>query len=329
MRVLVTGGGGYIGSVAVECLLGEGYDVVVLDNFWRGHRSAVPAGIETVDCDLRDRERTITAVKEARVEAVLHFAAATLVGESVLQPADYFEINVVGSHNLLVAMRDASVSRLVFSSTAAVYGMPETLPITEGAPTTPINPYGQSKLMVEQMLQWHADAYGLRYACPRYFNVAGATEQHGEDHDPETHVIPVALQVLLGSRPHFSVFGTDYPTSDGTAVRDYVHVVDLADAHILALRRLDETLGPINLGTRDGFSVRQIVEAVERVTGRELPVEYAPRRAGDPPALVADSSKASSLLGWTPKRSTMDEMVGSAWRWFQAHPQGYRDGSQA
>lgn len=327
MRVLVTGGAGYIGSVAVECLLGEGYDVVILDNFWRGHQRAVPAGVESVDVDLRDRERTIAAVKKARVEAVLHFAAATLVGESVIQPAEYFEINVVGSHNLLVAMRDAGVSKLVFSSTAAVYGMPETLPITEDASTTPINPYGRSKLMVEQMLEWHAEAYGLRYACPRYFNVAGATEQHGEDHEPETHVIPVALQVLLGKRPHFSVFGTDYPTSDGTAIRDYVHVVDLADAHILALERLDQTLGPINLGTRDGFSVRQIVAAVERVTGRELPIEYAPRRAGDPPALVADSSKASRLLGWTPTRSTMDEMVGSAWRWFQAHPQGYRDGS--
>lgn len=329
MRVLVTGGGGYIGSVAVECLLGAGYDVVVLDNFWRGHQPAVPTGVEKVDCDLRDRDHTIRAVKEAWVDAVLHFAAATLVGESVVQPAEYFEINVVGSHNLLVAMRDAGVSKLVFSSTAAVYGMPETLPITETAQTVPINPYGRSKLMVEQMLEWHAGAYGLRYACPRYFNVAGATEQHGEDHEPETHVIPVALQVLLGKRPHFSVFGTDYPTPDGTAIRDYVHVVDLAEAHILALKRLDETLGPINLGTRDGFSVRQIVAAVERVTGRDLPVEYGPRREGDPPALVADSSKAHRLLGWTPTRSTMDEMVGSAWRWFQAHPHGYQDDGQS
>ena len=329
MRVLVTGGAGYIGSIAVECLLADGYEVVVLDNLWRGHRRAVPADVELVEGDLRDQDWTIRAVKDAGVEAVLHFAAATLVGESVAQPAEYFEINVVGSHNLLLAMRDAGVSMLVFSSTAAVYGMPESLPITEVAPTAPINPYGRAKLMVEQMLEWHAAAYGLRYACPRYFNVAGATEQHGEDHEPETHVIPVALQVLLGNRPHFSVFGTDYPTPDGTAIRDYVHVVDLADAHVLALQRLDETLGPINLGTKDGFSVRQIVAAVERVTGKELPVEYAPRRAGDPTALVADSTKARRVLGWSPKQSSMDEMVGSAWRWFQAHPDGYSTGKPA
>lgn len=327
MRVLVTGGAGYIGSVAIECLLGAGYDVVVLDNFWRGHRPAVPTDVEVQECDLRDRNRTIRAVKEARVEAVLHFAAATLVGESVAQPAEYFEINVVGSHNLLLGMRDAGVSQFVFSSTAAVYGMPQSLPITEDAPTVPINPYGRSKLMVEQMLEWHAGAYGLRYACPRYFNVAGATEQHGEDHDPETHVIPVALQVLLGKRPRFSVYGTDYPTPDGTAIRDYVHVVDLADAHILALQRLDETLGPINLGTKDGFSVRQLVAAVEQVTGRKLEIEYAPRRAGDPPALIADSSKARDILGWTPTRSTMDAMVGSAWQWFLTHPEGYQPAS--
>lgn len=323
MRVLVTGGAGYIGGVTVERLLERGEDVVVLDNLWRGHAAAVPDGVSLLNCDLRDASATRLAVRAAQPDAVLHFAAATLVPESVARPADYFEANVVGSHNLLVAMREAGVNRLVFSSTAAVYGTPQALPIDEEHPTDPINPYGRSKLMVEQMLEWHAAAYGLRFAALRYFNVAGATVAHGEDHEPETHVIPVALQVLQGKRPRFAIFGTDYPTDDGTAVRDYVHVVDLADAHLLALDRLDQPLGAINLGTRDGFSVRQIVDAVERVTGRTLPIVVEPRRAGDPPALVADSGKAARLLGWEPRYSTLDQMVESAWAWSNAHPDGY------
>jgi UDP-glucose 4-epimerase len=299
--------------------------VIVLDSLVTGHRSAVPTGVELVAGDLRDPEATSRAVAAARPEAVLHFAALTLVGESVERPGDYFAANTVGGHNLLAAMRHAEVPRLVFSSTAAVYGLPAALPIREDAPTEPINPYGRSKLMVEQMLPWHGRAWGLRSACLRYFNVAGASGTRGEDHRPETHVIPAALQVLLGKRPHFSVFGTDYPTPDGTAIRDYVHVLDLVDAHLLALGRLDEPLGAVNLGTRDGFSVRQVIEAVERVTGRELPVELGPRRAGDPPALIADSTRAREVLGWSPRRSTLDEMVGSAWAWHQAHPDGYGD----
>ena len=326
MRVLVTGGAGYVGSVAVEQLLAAGHEVEVLDSLWRGHPSAVPAEVRVHACDLLDAERVTAAVRAARPDAVMHFAAAAIVPESVADPARYFAVNVVGSHNLLSAMRDAGVTLFVFSSTAAVYGVPVSLPITEETPAEPINPYGRSKLMVEQMLPWHDAAYGLRYATFRYFNVAGATEQRGEDHRPETHVIPVALQVVLGKRQRFQVFGTDYPTPDGTAVRDYVHVADLVDAHLLALGKLraeGRSLGAMNLGTTDGFSVRQIVAAVERVTGRELPVDYAERRAGDPPALVADSEKARSVLGWHPSRSTLEEMVGSAWSWFQRHPEGY------
>jgi UDP-glucose 4-epimerase len=326
MRILVTGGAGYIGSVAVELLAGRGDSVVVLDNLWRGHVAAVPDGVETMTVDLRDAVAVRQAVFTARPDAVMHFGAATIVPESVADPATYYAVNTVGSHNLLAAMNEAGVRRFVFSSTAAVYGIPEVIPIREDAPTKPINPYGHSKLMVEEMLAWHAAAYGLQYVSFRYFNVAGATASHGEHHGPETHVIPVALLTLLGKRDCFKVFGTDYQTPDGTAIRDYVHVVDLVEAHLLALDRLDQGLGAFNLGTRGGFSVRQIVEAVERVTGRSLPVEYAPRREGDPPVLIADSTRARSTLGWEPKRSTLDEMICTAWEWFQRNPAGYGNG---
>jgi UDP-glucose 4-epimerase len=323
MRILVTGGAGYIGSVAVERLLAEQQDVVVVDNLWRGHRAAVAADAEFIECDLRDGVRTREVMLSIRPDAVIHFAAATLVPESVADPGPYFGINMTGSHNLLEAMREADVERIVVSSTAAVYGMPAALPIDEAMDTRPINPYGQTKLSVEKMLEAYAAAYGFRYAALRYFNVAGATQEHGEDHEPETHVIPVALQTLLGQRDTFAVFGTDYPTPDGTAIRDYVHVIDLADAHLKALKRLEQSLGAMNLGTTEGFSVREIVAAVERVTGRSLPVSYQPRRAGDPPALTADSSRAREVLDWTPRRSTLDLMVGSAWDWFKRHPNGY------
>lgn len=323
MKVLVTGGAGYIGGVAVERLVDRGDEVAVLDSLWRGHAPAVPDTARLVQCDIRDAAAVETTMRDIRPEAVLHFAAATLVPESVEQPAEYFATNVVGSHNLLVAMQKAGVAKFVFSSTAAVYGAPDNPIITEDAPLRPINPYGTSKLIVEQMLPAYEVAYGLRYVVLRYFNVAGATELHGEDHDPETHVIPVALQTLLGQRPVFKIFGTDYPTEDGTAVRDYVHVIDLVDAHLLALDKLDTTLGVFNLGSRDGFSVRQIVEAVERVTGRKLPAEESARRAGDPPVLIADSTRARTLLGWKPDHSSLDDMIGSAWEWMNRHPSGY------
>jgi UDP-glucose 4-epimerase len=326
MRVLVTGGAGYIGSVAVERLLDAGHDVVVLDSLWRGHTGAIPEHVRTVVADLRDAKAIEAAVDESSAEAIMHFAAAAIVPESVSDPAHYFAVNVVGSHNLLVAARECGINRFVFSSTAAVYGLPTELPVREDAPKQPINPYGRSKLMVEEMLEWHASAYGLRYASLRYFNVAGATERCGEDHHPETHLIPVALQTVLGQREVFKVYGTDYPTPDGTAIRDYVHVVDLADAHLLALTKMDEAggaLGAFNIGTKEGFSVRQVVAAVEQVTGKPLAIEYGERRAGDPPALIADSTRARSELGWNPSRSTLEDMIGSAWAWMKAHPHGY------
>lgn len=322
MNVIVTGGAGYIGSIAVERLLERGDQVTVLDNVRTGHRGAVPPEAEFIEVDLRDRDAVDAAVARVKPEAVLHFAAATIVPESVEKPAEYFAINVSGTLNLLAAMQRTDVRKFVFSSTAAVYGEPEHEFIVESAPLRPISPYGVSKFVVEQMLPAHERAYGLSYVVFRYFNVAGATKEHGEDHRPETHVIPVALQTLLGKRETFSIFGTDYPTPDGTAIRDYVHVVDLVDAHLLALDKLDRTLGAFNLGSRGGYSVRQIVEAVERVTGCALPVVEAPRRAGDPPALIADSTRARTELGWRPVYS-LEEMIGSAWDWMRRNPNGY------
>jgi UDP-glucose 4-epimerase len=323
VRVLVTGAAGYIGSVTVERLLETGHEVVALDNLWRGHEKALGRDVQLVQVDLRDAIQTSSAVKSSNAEAVMHFAAATLVGESVKNPIDYFAVNVVGSHNLFSATLEAGIKRFVLSSTAAVYGVPETIPILESSPSNPINPYGRSKLIVEQMLEWHSRVYGLNYAAMRYFNVAGATKNHGEDHRPETHVIPVALASLLDNQGVFRVFGTDYPTPDGTAIRDYVHVVDLADAHLLALDQLDRPLGAFNLGTREGFSVMEIVKGVEGVTERTLTLELSGRRAGDPPVLIADSSRARQELGWNPTRSTLEDMIGSAWHWMQSHPHGY------
>ena len=325
MLVLVTGGAGYIGSVTVERLIDAGHDVVVLDDLNRGHRAAIHPAAEFLQCDLRGGDATCRVVSQSRADAIMHFAALTLVGESVAQPAEYYKTNVQGGLNLLEAARVASIGKFVFSSTAAVYGEPDRLPITEDAPKRPISPYGQTKWSIEQALASYSDRYGMNYAAFRYFNVAGATELRGEDHSPETHVIPVALFVLLGKHARFTLNGTDYPTPDGTAIRDYVHVIDLADAHIAALDRLDRSLGPINLGTKGGFSVRQIVEAVEEVTARELPLTIGPRRAGDPAALIADATRARDLLDWEPKRSTMEVMIRSAWAWHTRNPNGYPD----
>lgn len=325
MRVLVTGGAGYIGSVAVARLIEQGYDVVVLDNLQRGHSAAISPEAEFIQCDLRDQQATLDAVAAAQAEAVLHFAALHLVPESVEKPAEYYRTNVTGGINLLDAVRAADIRKFVFSSTAAVYGEPETLPILEDSPTLPINPYGASKLMMERILADYASTYGINYAIFRYFNVSGSYGRLGEDHRPETHVIPVALEALSGKRDTFTVFGTDYATGDGTAIRDYVHVVDLVDAHILALKRLDRTLGIFNLGTTNGFSVTQIVEAVELTTDQTLPTAIGPRRVGDPPALIADSTRARTELGWNPDNSTLDAMIGSHWDWITANPNGYPD----
>ena len=323
MRVLVTGGGGYIGSVATEQLLESGHDVVVLDDLCRGHRGAVHPDAELHEVDVRDAAGVHRVVQESNAEAVMHFAALHLVPESVQKPAEYYATNIGGGQHLLDAVRATGIEKFIFSSTAAVYGEPERVPIREDDPKHPINPYGRSKWMVEQFLDDYSAQYGLKYAAFRYFNVAGATQRYGEDHDPETHVIPVALQVIQGKRDAFTIFGTDYPTEDGTCIRDYLHVLDLVDAHIAALGKLDESLGAFNLGTRDGFSVQQIVDAVQRVTGKELPVTYGPRRAGDPSTLIADASRTREVLGWVPQHSTMDEMIGSAWSWMQRNPHGY------
>jgi UDP-glucose 4-epimerase len=304
-------------------LLERGHRVVVLDSLVRGHAAAVPLDAEFIQVDLRDERATHQAVAGASVEAVLHFAALHLVPESVEQPAEYYRTNVVGGLNLLDAVRAAGVRKFVFSSTAAVYGIPELLPIREDAPTNPINPYGESKLMVERMLASFGATYGINYAIFRYFNVAGSYGSLGEDHRPETHVIPVAVEAITGKRETFTVFGTDYDTDDGTAIRDYVHVVDLVEAHLIALERLDKPLGVLNLGTRSGFSVNQVVQAVELTTDQRLPVVYGSRRAGDPPALIADSTRAREILGWEPKHSTLDLMIGSHWDWVQQHPNGY------
>jgi UDP-glucose 4-epimerase len=323
MRVLVTGGAGYIGSVAVAMLLERGYDVAALDSLQRGHLDAVTDGAEFVQCDLRDADATMRAVAAARADAVMHFAALHLVSESVVQPAEYYRTNVAGGINLLDAVRAAGIRKFVFSSTAAVYGEPDQLPILEDSPTLPINPYGASKLMVERILADYGASYGINYAIFRYFNVAGSRGPLGEDHRPETHVIPVALETITGKRDTFTVFGSDYNTTDGTAVRDYVHVIDLVEAHILALEKLDQTLGIFNLGTRYGFSVSQLVEAVELTTDQRLPFVIGPRRAGDPPALIADSTRAKNVLGWDPTHSTLDLMIGSHWDWVLEHPDGY------
>jgi UDP-glucose 4-epimerase len=326
MRVLITGAGGYIGSITVERALEHGHEVIALDSFERGHRAAVHPDAEIAEVDLRDDSAVTAALVGRDIDAVFHFAALHLVPESVQKPAEYYRNNLLGGLNLLDAVRVAEVPRFVFSSTAAVYGEPETSPIVENSPKLPINPYGRSKWMVEQIIEDYAARYPINYASFRYFNVAGASELFGEDHRPETHVIPIALEVLRGKRDVFRIFGTDYSTPDGTAIRDYVHVSDLADAHILALDHLDDSsLGAINLGTKGGYSVRQIADAVSRVVGRELPVEEAPRRAGDPAALVADPTCAMNELGWNPQRSSLEDMIGSAWAWFQAHPDGYAE----
>jgi UDP-glucose 4-epimerase len=327
MNVLVTGGAGYVGCHAVRALQQAAHGVWVYDNLALGHRRAVGSA-ELIEGDLADGPKLRAALTDLRIDAVLHFAALSQVGESVVDPARYYLNNVSGSLSLLEAMRAAGVWRFVLSSTAAVYGLPDQMPISEQVSPRPINPYGAGKLAVERILSDYAAAYGLGFAALRYFNAAGAslTNDIGEDHDPETHLIPLILQVALGQRPSIRVFGDDYPTPDGTCIRDYIHVDDLASAHVRALERLKPGVGLIaNLGTGQGFSVRQVIEACGRVTGREIPVQMAPRRAGDPPALVADPTVAGQLLEWRARHSDLQTIVASAWRWHSAHPQGYDD----
>jgi UDP-glucose 4-epimerase len=325
MRVLVTGGAGYIGSVVVERLIHHGYDAIVYDNLSKGHRGAVMPEAVFVEGDLMDRDRLVRALDENRAEAVIHMAASSLVGESVQNPHLYFTNNDVAGLSLLDAMLSTGIKKIVFSSTAAVYGSPETMPITEDAPQNPTNPYGESKLAFERMLRWYDAAYELRYVSLRYFNAAGASERFGEDHDPESHLIPNVLRAAAGKIDHVDIFGEDYNTPDGTCVRDYIHVIDLADAHILALNVLDKGSEIYNLGYGSGYSVAEVVEMARQITKRWISTEAAPRRAGDPPVLIASPDKIMRDLGWSPRHSELDQIIESAWRWHLAHPNGYED----
>ena len=318
--ILVTGGAGYIGSHACKALARAGYLPVTYDNLSRGHRDAVRWG-PLIEGDLGDRGRLEEALRSHAIAAVMHFAAFAYVGESVEQPGLYFRNNTVNSLTLFEAMLAAGVKRIVFSSTCATYGLPETMPITEDAPQRPVNPYGESKLMIERALHWLDGAEGLRHAALRYFNAAGADPEGeiGEHHDPETHLIPLILDAAAGRRPAIDIYGTDYPTPDGTAIRDYIHVQDLAEAHVLALRHLlggGESLA-LNLGTGEGHSVRATIAAAEAVTGRAIPRRETKRRPGDPPMLVADPARARQRLGWTPRLSDLERIIATAWDWHQ------------
>ncbi|HET7677880.1 MAG TPA: UDP-glucose 4-epimerase GalE [Candidatus Limnocylindrales bacterium] len=327
MRVLVTGGAGYVGSVSVERLVEAGHTVTVLDTLVTGHRAAVPPGVELVIGSAGDQVGVAELLRQRRIEAVLHCAARSLVPESMQDPALYYRENVIGGVALLEAMREAGVERLVFSSTAAVYGTPGRTPIDEDDPLRPISPYGETKRSFEGALEWYGRAHGLHAVALRYFNAAGASERCGEDHSPETHLIPNLLRACLDGPP-LTVMGDDYPTADGTAVRDYIHVADLAEAHLAALERTADR-GPglevCNLGSGSGASVRQVLAAAEVVVGRPVPHVVGPRRAGDPPVLLAAIDRARALLGWSPRRGSLEEMLGSAWAWRQAHPEGYGD----
>ncbi len=328
MKLLVTGGAGYIGSIVAQRLIGDGHDVIVFDSLERGHREAVPAGAELIVGDLRDADAIAGAVQTHAFDGALHFAALALVPESVSHPERYYAVNVGGTLNLLEALRAHGVGRLVFSSTCAVYGVPETVPISEDEPTSPGTSYGASKLAVDWMIRDFCTAHGLGAVSLRYFNVAGASGHLGEDHQPETHLIPNVLRAALGAVPHVSVFGTDYPTRDGTAVRDYIHIEDLADAHVLALEAARSGEHQVyNLGNGNGFSVREVIKAAEAVTGRAIPVVEADRRPGDPPELVAASERIREALGWTPRKPELEQMVADAWAFAQAHPGGYESGS--
>jgi UDP-glucose 4-epimerase len=324
MRVLVTGGAGYIGSVVTEELLRDGHEVFVYDNLSKGHRASVQPGAEFVQADLMDGERLRRTFSDKRIEAVIHMAAYSLVGESVIEPSKYYQNNLVAGLVLLDAMREANVRRLVFSSTAAVYGEPEKQPIEETDATNPTNTYGETKLAFERALRWYENAYGLRYVSLRYFNAAGATEHCGESHDPETHLIPAILQAAAGHRERAEIYGDDYPTRDGTCVRDYIHVVDLARAHILSLDVLDQRSAVYNLGCGgEGYSVREVIEMAHEVTGRDIPTHVSPRRAGDPAVLIASSARIRRELGWMPERQDLRLIITSAWNWMQRHPHGY------
>jgi len=325
MNIMVVGGAGYIGAHAVRFLLAAGHHVTIYDNLSRGHRESVPAGL-LVEGDLTDRAKVVSLLREHQIDAVMHFAAFALVNESVTDPGIYYHNNVIAALELLEAMREADVRKIVFSSTTATYGEPDTMPICEDTPQQPISPYGFTKLVIEKALADYARAYGFGYAALRYFNAAGAHPDGsiGEDHDPESHLIPVVLQVALGQRDQITIFGNDFATPDGTCLRDYIHVDDLASAHSRALELIEPGKGIcLNLGTGRGTSVLEIVEACRKITGHPIPVVMGDRRAGDPPELVADNRRAKELLGWAPEYTEIDSIIESAWNWHQSHPRGY------
>ncbi len=323
MKVIVTGGAGYIGSVCVEELLNAGHEVVVFDNLSEGHRGAIDDRAKLIVGDLQDKPSISRAMSAEKPDSVMHFAANSLVGESMKNPSKYFINNNYGSVNLFDAMVENGVGHLVFSSTCAIFGHPTKVPIDENMPTNPINTYGESKLITELMLRWYQQIHGLSFTSLRYFNAAGATEKYGEDHRQETHLIPNILKAALGQKPYVEIYGTDYDTPDGTCIRDYIHIVDLAQAHILALDKSKS--GYYNLGTGSGTSVREVIAACERSVGKPIPVKESARRSGDPARLIAASQKATSELGWHPRHQDIDQIAKSAWAWHQKHPNGYPD----
>jgi len=323
VKILVTGGAGYIGSVCVEDLLNRGHNVTVFDNLTEGHKKAIDRRADFVQGDLADKAALADLMRTAQPEAVMHFAANALVGESMQNPYKYFYNNVSCGLNLLHAMVEHGVKRFVFSSTCATYGMPETVPIDELVPQKPVNPYGESKLIFEKILRWFDEIHGVTFASLRYFNAAGATEAFGEDHRIETHLIPCVLQVPLGKREHAQIFGTDYPTPDGSCIRDYIHVTDLAQAHALALAVKKSDF--FNLGIGGGVSVLEVIDACTKVTGKDIPVVKQSRRPGDPPRLIASAGKAQEVLGWRPQFDRIEDIVSSAWNWHVRHPAGYGD----
>ena len=327
MKILVCGGAGYIGSNMTALLARDGHEPIVFDNFSKGHEAAVQ-GVQVIEGDLADGERLAEILRDLAIEAVMHFAASIEVGESVHDPLRYYRNNVSNTQSLLSAMETAGVEKFVFSSTAAVYGMPERVPVTEEAPAKPINPYGETKWAVERMCHYQSQAGKLRFAALRYFNACGAGNDGtlGEDHRPESHLIPLIIQAAMGKRPDIKIYGADYPTPDGTCIRDYIHIDDLCRAHLLALNRLDERAELVyNLGNGRGYSVKQVIETVRRVSGSDFKVVQVDRRPGDPAVLTSDATKARAELGWRTEKPGLEEMVATAWKWHSEHPDGYRD----
>jgi UDP-glucose 4-epimerase len=323
MKILVVGGAGYIGSVCAELLLDQGHSVTIFDNLSEGHRRAIDPRAQFIEGDLQDRQSIEKTLAKQRPDAVMHFAASALVGESMQNPSKYFRNNIANGLNLLDAMMNVGVGKIVFSSTCAIFGPPERVPIDETTPTRPINPYGESKLAFEKILRWYGEIHGLKFVSLRYFNAAGASTKFGEDHRVETHLIPNVLKVALGEKQHVEIFGTDYETPDGTCVRDYIHIVDLARAHILALNSAKSDF--YNLGTGGGASVREVIDSCRKITGREIDIVEKPRRPGDPPRLIASSEKIKRELGWKPQFQSLDALLESAWKWHQKFPRGYED----